>query len=79
MNAAVQQFNAHRDRAHGFPRYAAGANVWQGNALFCQMIDTLLRYSDVLWVCQIGAIIFRAPLPILAVLPLPGNGNADGR
>jgi MFS transporter, MHS family, shikimate and dehydroshikimate transport protein len=44
-------------------------------ALFCELFDTRVRYTGVSPVYQIGAIIFLAPIPILAALLVAGNGN----
>lgn len=44
-------------------------------ALFCELFDTCVRYTGVSLVYQIGAIIFFAPIPILAALLVAWNGN----
>ncbi|HET6605255.1 MAG TPA: MFS transporter [Rhodopila sp.] len=44
-------------------------------ALFCELFDTRVRYTGVSLVYQFGAIIFLAPVPILATLLVAWNGN----
>lgn len=44
-------------------------------ALFCELFDTRVRYTGVSLVYQFGAIIFLAPIPILAALLVAWNGN----
>jgi MHS family shikimate/dehydroshikimate transporter-like MFS transporter len=44
-------------------------------ALFCELFDTRVRYTGVSLVYQIGAIIFLAPLPILAALLVHMDGD----
>jgi len=44
-------------------------------ALFCELFDTRVRYTGVSLVYQIGAIIFLAPIPILAALLVALDGN----
>lgn len=44
-------------------------------ALFCELFDTRVRYTGVSVVYQFGAIIFLAPIPILAALLVAWNGN----
>ncbi|HYZ24134.1 MAG TPA: hypothetical protein VE690_18445 [Rhodopila sp.] len=44
-------------------------------ALFCELFDTPVRYTGVSLVYQFGAIIFLAPVPILATLLVAWNGN----
>lgn len=44
-------------------------------ALFCELFDTHVRYTGVSFVYQIGAIIFLAPIPILATLLVAWNNN----
>jgi MFS transporter, MHS family, shikimate and dehydroshikimate transport protein len=44
-------------------------------ALLCELFATPVRYTGVSIVYQVGAIIFLAPLPILATLLVKWNGN----
>lgn len=44
-------------------------------ALFCELFDTRVRYTGVSLVYQIGAIVFLAPLPILAALLVHMDGD----
>jgi MFS transporter, MHS family, shikimate and dehydroshikimate transport protein len=44
-------------------------------ALFCELFDTRVRYTGVSLVYQIGAIMFLAPLPILAALLVHMDGD----
>ncbi len=44
-------------------------------ALFCELFDTRVRYTGVSLVYQIGAIIFLAPIPILAAVLVALDGN----
>ncbi|HTB42543.1 MAG TPA: hypothetical protein VK741_02870 [Acetobacteraceae bacterium] len=44
-------------------------------ALFCELFDTCVRYTGVSLVYQIGAIMFLAPLPILAALLVHMDGD----
>jgi MHS family shikimate/dehydroshikimate transporter-like MFS transporter len=44
-------------------------------ALLCELFATRVRYTGVSIVYQLGAIIFLAPLPILATLLVAWNGN----
>jgi len=44
-------------------------------ALLCELFATQVRYTGVSIVYQVGAIIFLAPLPILAALLVTWNGN----
>jgi MHS family shikimate/dehydroshikimate transporter-like MFS transporter len=44
-------------------------------ALLCELFATQVRYTGVSIVYQVGAIIFLAPLPILATLLVTWNGN----
>ena len=44
-------------------------------ALLCELFSTRVRYTGVSLVYQIGAIIFLAPVPILATLLVTWNGN----
>lgn len=44
-------------------------------ALFCELFATRVRYTGVSIVYQVGAIIFLAPLPILATFLVNWNGN----
>ena len=44
-------------------------------ALFCELFDTRVRYTGVSLVYQVGAIIFLAPIPILAALLVAADGN----
>jgi MFS family permease len=44
-------------------------------ALLCELFATRVRYTGVSIVYQLGAIIFLAPLPILATLLVKWNGN----
>ncbi len=44
-------------------------------ALLCELFATQVRYTGVSVVYQVGAIIFLAPLPILATLLVNWNGN----
>ena len=44
-------------------------------ALFCELFPTTVRYTGVSLVYQFGAIIFLAPVPILAALLVAWNGN----
>ena len=44
-------------------------------ALFCELFATAVRYTGVSLVYQFGAIIFLAPVPILATLLVAWNGN----
>jgi len=44
-------------------------------ALFCELFATPVRYTGVSLVYQFGAIIFLAPVPILATLLVAWNGN----
>ncbi|HUB15409.1 MAG TPA: MFS transporter [Acetobacteraceae bacterium] len=44
-------------------------------ALFCELFDTRVRYTGVSLVYQVGAIIFLAPIPILAALLVASDGN----
>jgi MFS family permease len=44
-------------------------------ALLCELFATQVRYTGVSVVYQVGAIIFLAPLPILATLLVAWNGN----
>src|SRR5271154_6730255 len=42
-------------------------------ALLCELFATRVRYTGISIVYQVGAIIFLAPLPILATLPVAWN------
>jgi MFS transporter, MHS family, shikimate and dehydroshikimate transport protein len=44
-------------------------------ALLCELFATRVRYTGVSIVYQLGAIIFLAPLPILATFLVTWNGN----
>ncbi len=44
-------------------------------ALFCELFDTRVRYTGVSLVYQFGAIIFLAPVPIIATILVAWNGN----
>jgi MFS family permease len=44
-------------------------------ALFCELFDTRVRYTGVSLVYQIGAIVFLAPLPILAAILVAIDGD----
>jgi MHS family metabolite:H+ symporter-like MFS transporter len=44
-------------------------------ALLCELFATRVRYTGVSIVYQLGAIIFLAPLPILATLLVAWNGG----
>jgi MFS family permease len=44
-------------------------------ALLCELFATPVRYTGVSIVYQVGAIVFLAPLPILATLLVTWNGN----
>jgi MHS family shikimate/dehydroshikimate transporter-like MFS transporter len=44
-------------------------------ALLCELFATRVRYTGVSIVYQMGAIIFLAPLPILATFLVTWNGN----
>lgn len=44
-------------------------------ALFCELFDTPVRYTGVSLVYQLGAILFLAPIPILATLLVAWNNN----
>jgi MFS transporter, MHS family, shikimate and dehydroshikimate transport protein len=44
-------------------------------ALLCELFATRVRYTGVSIVYQVGAIIFLAPLPILATLLVAWNNN----
>jgi MFS family permease len=44
-------------------------------ALLCELFATPVRYTGVSIVYQVGAIVFLAPLPILATLLVAWNGN----
>jgi MHS family shikimate/dehydroshikimate transporter-like MFS transporter len=44
-------------------------------ALFCELFDTRVRYTGVSLVYQIGAIMFLAPLPLLAALLVHMDGD----
>jgi hypothetical protein len=44
-------------------------------ALFCELFATPVRYTGVSLVYQFGAIIFLAPVPILATLLVTWNGG----
>jgi hypothetical protein len=44
-------------------------------ALLCELFSTRVRYTGVSIVYQVGAIIFLAPLPLLATLLVTWNNN----
>lgn len=44
-------------------------------AMFCELFDTPVRYTGVSLVYQLGAILFLAPIPILATLLVAWNNN----
>jgi hypothetical protein len=44
-------------------------------ALLCELFSTRVRYTGVSIVYQMGAIIFLAPLPMLATLLVAWDGN----
>ena len=75
MDVAIRQQRA-RGRRHRDCGWSIWAPVYGPEAaLFCELFDTRVRYTGVSLVYQIGAIIFLAPVPILATLLVALNGN----